>query len=218
MHEFDLVPSDYRSFRKLKKHVNVFLMAYGFVVVLIVASKLMLGNEVSTREGMIKVEQRDKQALLVEQQRFNTLTTSIDVVKKRLEILDGLRAGLPVVGAFKVFDRVLNRGVWLESWDFAREGQWKAAKAETSNTGYFIVVPDSGNNQTQKAWRLDTHMVLTGKALNHSKLAEFVQLLLKQPEIKDVKVEKTGLRHQASTSVVTFTLAITTNNLSLSNN
>ena len=151
--------------------------------------------------------------MLQDQQHYNSLSQAVKTISQRLELLDGLRSGLPVVDSFRLIDRVLTEGVWLDSRHFMREGEWHEAKPEIVKTGYFIVVPKT-DNKPEQAWRLNTHMVLKGKALNHTKLAEFVQNLLKQAEIKDVKVDKTSRRQYTATSVVVFTLTVSTNNLS----
>lgn len=214
MSEFDLIPAEYRQIRDLKNKTKVFFIVFATLIVLIIISKVMLENNINKLGSSVKNFQQDKQIIQQEQQRFNDLSQSIKTLNSRLQILNGLRSGLPVVDSFRLLDRVLTDDIWIDSWDFLREGEWQEAKPETVNTGYFIVIPKT-ENKPEQAWRLNTNMVIKGKAMSHSILAEFVQKLLKQPEIDDVKVNRTSLRQYTATSVVVFTLAISTKNVNI---
>lgn len=210
MSEFDLVPSEYRKTIQLKTNIKRFLLVYILVVVVIVAAKIMLDDKVRAVENRVQQQQSDKQIMLAEQQRYNELHQNITVLERRVEILSSLRGGPPVISIFEMLDRVLGKNIWIDSWEFARAGEWAEPEPESVNRGYLIVIPDGGQ-QKEQAWRLNAHMTLSGQAIDHSNLAEFVQALLHQPEIEDVKVQKTGLRQYTSTSVVDFSLAIIIN-------
>ena len=51
-------------------------------------------------------------------------------------------------------------------------------------------------------------MDITGEARNHAALSRFVRGLFAQPQIQDVKVNRTHVRDYVGTRVVDFSLAI----------
>jgi hypothetical protein len=76
-----------------------------------------------------------------------------------------------------------------------------------SSNGYFILLPRQDKNPA-KAWRIDTHMALSGYAHNYVQLSEFVARLLKQPEIDSVRVLRSDLRQFGDWKLVDFELAV----------
>ena len=54
-------------------------------------------------------------------------------------------------------------------------------------------------------------MKIAGQAQDHVALSEFVQRLIKQPAIRDVRVRNTSLRRFTLETVVDFDLAIVIN-------
>lgn len=211
MSEFDLVPAEYRKNAKLKAGIKFFIVMYVLVVMLIIFAKIMLNNEIQKVDIQVQQQQTDKQGFLQKQQQYDNLSGNIIDLKRRLDVLASLRGGPSAMAIFEMLERVIDKDVWIESWDFSRAGEWAEPKPESVHMGYMIVVPE-GNNKKKQAWRLTTHMALKGQAIDHSSLAKFVQALLLQPEVDDVTVQKTNLRKYSSTSVVDFSLAIIINN------
>ena len=106
----------------------------------------------------------------------------------------------------------MDKGTWFSRWSFMRAGEFKEIKPETTNNGYFVVIQDDKKQEKQQAWKLNTHMELNGKALDHTYLATFVKRLIKQPEIEDVKVLNTSTQQHMNMDIVDFSLAVTVNN------
>jgi hypothetical protein len=83
----------------------------------------------------------------------------------------------------------------------------------TVQTGYFIVIPQEANGSpNQQAWKLDTHMEISGQALDHSSFSNFIKNLTNQPEIDDVKIVNTSLRNYTDSQVVDFRIIVIIDN------
>ncbi|NIA19502.1 MAG: hypothetical protein GWP07_03580, partial [Xanthomonadaceae bacterium] len=95
-------------------------------------------------------------------------------------------------------------------WKFVREAEKSAKKPQIqSRTGYFIVVPARrGPAAGDEIWRKTMHMDISGQALNHASLADFVRKLLAQPEVEDVKVISTVTRQYQGAEVINYDLVV----------
>lgn len=209
----DLIPRDYHEQLKLKGWCRDFGIAYVLVILAIVLLKADLARRADNLQREIDALQQHKIANTMQQNTFESLNAEANTLQKRVEILDGLRGGVPVRRIFLAFDEVLNEDVWFTLWTFRRAGEITDVKPETVRTGYFIVIPQGASQSNrQQAWKLDTHMEIAGQAINHSALAALVRRLIDRPEIHDVKVLDTTLRNYGSTQVVNFSLAVIVNN------
>ena len=133
-------------------------------------------------------------------------------LESRVQILRDLRRGPPAADMFVVLDRALDKAIWFNKWSFMRAGEFRDVEANSDNNGYFIIVEENKSQTQEKTWLLNTHMEIDGEALDHTFLAAFVNRLITQPEIDDVKVLKTSLRNYSGRNVVSFSLAVTVNN------
>ncbi|MDO7710404.1 MAG: hypothetical protein MUQ51_02105 [Pseudomonadota bacterium] len=212
MSEFDLVPSEYRKKTKLKARLKLMVFVYVLLVLVIYFANVMLDKKVQSVEILVKKHQEGKQLFLQDQQRYNDLHSTITSLQRRLETLNALRGGPSAIAIFEMLERVIGKDVWVDSWDYSREGESTKAIPGSVDMGYTIVVQEGNGSQENQAWRWNTHMALNGEAMDYSSLAEFVQALLLQPEIEDVKVQKTNLKQYSSASVIDFSLDIIINN------
>ena len=211
--ELDLIPASYRERLKIQQWCHVFLFAFVLICLAIVFANINLANNIENIKLTINKLQKDKSFNLQQQQTYNNLLATEQVLQKNLEILSGLRGGPPVIQIFKVIDRVMNGTVWFDQWSFQRAGEMTEVKPETVQTGYFIIIPQEVNNTNkQQAWKLNTHMDISGKARDHSSFSLFVRELIDQPEIEDVKVISTNLRSFTNYQLVDFKIIVIVNN------
>ena len=212
MHELDLIPEDYRQLQQLRVLVKVFVVAYVFILLGIGISKYMLTRQMSAIEQQISLFENDKSNLERQHQALVQLQASRKILENRVQILRKLRDGPPARQMFLVMDRVIDKGTWFHNWSFMRAGEFQEVEAESVNTGYFVIVQEDKKRQQERAWKLNTHMELDGKSLDHTYLASFVKRLITQPEIEDVKVLKTSTQNFNKVDIVDFSLAVTVNN------
>ena len=129
-----------------------------------------------------------------------------------MEILRTLRDGPPAQQMFVVMDKVLDKGTWFSRWSFMRAGEFKDVGSEISKSTLIKIVSEERKQKQDRAWKLNTHMQLNGQALDHTYLASFVNRLITQSEIDDVKVIKTSTMLRQNVDIVDFSLAVTVNN------
>ena len=213
MHEVDLIPASYKERLKIKRWCRQFGLAFVSLLVVVFILKLAIINKTMALNSRIEILQRDKQTSIEQQQKYNELVDKEVKLRRQLEILNGLRGGPSAKQILLAVDRVMRNDVWFTQWSFIRAGQITQVQPATVQTGYFIIIPQEANTTpAQQAWKLDTHMEISGQALDHSSLSDFISNLIKQPEITDVKVINTSLRSYTSSQIVEFKLVVIINN------
>ncbi len=212
MHDLNLIPEEFNQQLKLGRWLRNFSVIYIVLVLLIVFGKYQLDERNTTIESTIAQLQTGKQLTLQQQQAYDSQLKSQAELKKRLNILSGLRGGPPAERIFITFDEVMNGDIWFSKWTFRRAGEWTDVDPDVARPGYLIINTDANSKEREQAWRLSTHMEIKGQARNHSMLAEFIGRLIKRPEIEDVKVLNTSLRTYTTAQVIDFDLAVVVNN------
>ena len=213
MPELDLIPADYRQTLQTRGWLVRFSLIYGLLVAVVGCGWLGLQYQQRQLQDSVTALQEGKRLSAEQRGMLDGLNAQRATVRRRLQILDQLRGGPPAKHMFVVIDRVLSADTWFSKWTFRRAGEFTEVEPEAVSTGYFIIVPEINNaaNNKEEAWRLATHMEVTGQALDHSQLSKLVRRLIDQPEINDVQVLRTALHKYPGAQVVDFDLAITVN-------
>ncbi|MDJ0926916.1 MAG: hypothetical protein QNJ73_04615 [Gammaproteobacteria bacterium] len=213
MPDIDLIPADYRRARWLKvwlrqiissgaAMLTVTLVAFGFL-------------SIQVKELRAEAAQLEKQRAVTEQQRqdLEQLDSQKKALSQQLSLLSSLRSGAPARSMFMTVDKALaNADVWFLQWEFRRAGvKVPESQARGVETGYFIVVPESGEAGGDQAWLVETHMKITGQARDHEALSRFVKGLYMQSSVVDVSVQRTDLSRLRDRDVVQFDLAVVLN-------
>ena len=208
MTDIDLIPSSYRRRRGVRSLSIRFGAVYGVVAVALLAAKLGLSFGIDARASEIERLRADKDSVLQKLTHIDALETQREALNRQLSLLERLRGGPATRAVFAAMDSALAGDVWFTAWTFMREGEFVEVAPTTVETGYFLIVSDSGADDGGRAWRMKTHMEISATALDHSALARFVTRLASQGIIGDVKVLNTRSRREASASVVDFELAV----------
>lgn len=213
MHELDLIPAIYKERLKIKRWCHLFGFIFAGVLVLVFGLRVAIIHKAMALSAEIDIRQKDKKSSIERQQKYNALVTEEVKLRKELEILNGLRGGPSAKQILLAVDRVMPNDVWFTQWSYNRAGEITQVQPATVQTGYFIIIPQEANGSpNQLAWKLNTHMEISGQTLNHSSLSGFIRNLINQPEIDDVKVINTSLRSYTSSQVVEFNLVVIINN------
>ncbi len=209
MADLDLIPAEYRRSLRLRRWLRNFLLVYAAAVLAVAGVRTALSRGVDGERREIERLRQTKQVTLNQLALVEELNARKADARKRLEILAGLRGGPPAEQMFVVIDQALaNRDIWFQSWNFRRAGELVEAEPQAVEAGYFIVVPKGPDHTKEAAWRLRTHMEIKGQARSHSALATFVDRLLDQPEIEQVRIISTSLRRYTTAQLVDFELAV----------
>jgi len=209
MAELDLVPTDYRQSLRLRGWLRTFAVVQ--LGLLLALAGVKLGVDVTERARRRAIEEIHAAELKVREQRgrLDQLRSEEQVAQRRLSILAGLRGGISSDALFLTVDRAFEEGIWFLDWSFRRAGHLVDDDPKAVQTGYFLVVPlDQEADQPKKAWRLETHMEIRGQAVDHSALARFVDRLIDEPRIEQVRIVKTRMQTYAAARVLDFELAV----------
>ncbi len=212
MHELDLIPDDYRELQQSRALCKIFAIVFTCVFLAVGAAKFTLSKQLDQVEVQITSFENGKSLLEQQHQELIQLQAKKGLLENRVSILHKLRNGPPARQMFVVMDKVLDEGTWFKSWSFMRAGEFQEILPEEKDTGYFVIVQDDKLKNKNRAWKQNTHMELAGQALDHTYLARFVNRLIEQPEIEDVKVLKTSTQARAGRDIIQFNLAVTVNN------
>ncbi len=213
MAEFDLIPQDYRQLQQLRQHIKLYAIIFIILVIAIVVGKVEMNRHISELGKTVSNYEQKRLIMQQQQQRLSDLQKKKSKIEGRVKILRSLRDGPEAEQMFLVIDHAMVNGTWFKKWSFRHDGELSYVnKMEEINTGYFIIVKDDANPNRDQAWRLQTHMEISGQAINHTVLAGLVKNLVTSPEIDDVKILKTSLVKYIAGEVVNFDLAITVNN------
>jgi hypothetical protein len=213
MHELDLIPASYKERLKIKRWCHLSGFVFASVLVIVVGLRFALIDKTMALNTKIAVQQKNKKFSIEQQQKYNALVAEEIKLQKDLEILNGLRGGPSAKQILLAIDRVMKDDVWFTQWSFIRAGEITQVQPATVPTGYFIIIPQEANGApNQQAWKLNTHMEISGQALDYPSLTGFIRNLINLPEIDDVKVINTSLRSYTSSQVVEFNLVVIINN------
>ncbi len=215
MADIDLIPREYRHW--LWQLTWLKRSAAGLCAALLLTTAGYFYLDVSAAATQKKLQALQQQQAITQQQQqaLEQLSNSKAELTRQWTLLNGLRGGTSVESILAVIDRALvDQQVWFLDWEFARSGHAAKPRQQTSSSGYFVVA--TGNNRGEPGmpgrWQVDTHITITGQALDHAAFSGFVQRLLKQVEIADVKVVKTALSRINDVNIVNFDIAILVNN------
>jgi len=210
----DLIPADYRRYL-LQLHL---LQRWGFAMLVYVALAILitLGLKYTSHLYHKEVVVLERKKAMTSHQRGILQELEKDRVQlsEKRQILEKLRGGALAEDMFVNIDRALiGKNVWFKRWKFIRAGSKTSEAPEAVNTGYFIVIPESdhANQKEQEAWKIQTHMEVSGQATDHEALSSFVRRVLQQPQIGDVRILNTQKHISVDKTVVDFSLVITVN-------
>ncbi len=212
MAEFDLVPNDYRTRLWRERWIkSLGIVVVGLLLVSITVYSALIYAK-STVKTEIEVLQAKRTITTQQTAELNRLRKQKAEFEYQWTLLNGLRGGTLAEQTFITIDRAQHgNDVWFLNWNFRRAGVSVKPEQKIGSSGYFVVVPIDEKRSKQEAWRIETHMAIKGKALDHAALSKFVKALFRQPEIHDVRVLKTSLSRYMQNSVVEFDLAVVVN-------
>ncbi len=210
MHEIDLVPEGYRTQRRLARWLKQSAVALTAIVAANLFGFIHYNRLNSQVEADITALQSQQAISTRQRSELEQLRTRKVELERQWQLLTGLRSGSAVEKIFLTVDKALTTDdVWFLSWKFQRAGSPVKPDDNSVNTGYFIVVPAGESGKQQETWKIDTHMMIQGEALDHAALSGFVKRLISQPGIQGVRVLKSTLRRRNDTRLVDFSLAVT---------
>ena len=208
MREFNLIPQSYYVQLARKR-----LLRFGSVTLMVLLATGIAGYGALTQWiEIVKLEVAELQQQQAVTSRQGELITTLNIEKKQLnqqwQLLESLRSGMPAKQMMESVQATMRHNeVWFIDWRLRRAGVITEKETAANQPGYFVIVKHTGNPEN---WQSMTHMTIRGQARDHSTLSEFAQRLLNQPDIEDVRVQKTTRRagRNQELEAVDFDLAI----------
>ena len=208
MSEIDLIPAAYRERRRLARWLRRAGLSTLVASALLLAGTLTLTMQADRLEQDVERLQAEKAISTQQRSELQSLNARKTELTQQLELLAGLRGGSAAKQMFVTVDRAAQPGrVWFTDWRFRRAGTKTDADPETVETGYFIVVKP-GQPARKEAWMIETAMNISGEALDHAALSDFVSTLVDQPEIQSVRVVSTETVKHLDRPLVRFSLDV----------
>ncbi len=208
MREFNLIPQSYHLRLARMRMLRMGSIALGTVLVLGFAAYGGLNQWLRIVENEVAML-RQQQAV---SSRQGELIATLNIEKKQLnqqwQLLESLRSGMPAKKMMESVQASMRHNeVWFINWRLSRADVVTEKETAANQPGYFVIVKHTGNPEN---WQSMTHMTIRGQARDHSTLSEFAQRLLNQPDIEDVRVQKTTRRggRDQELEAVDFDLAI----------
>lgn len=206
----DLIPASYREECRARRLLKWSLPLFALLIGAIVTLRVSIGLQGAALDEELAKLRADINYGTEQQGRYSELNGVRDVLAQRLRALEGLRGGLPARRMFVAIDEASNGDTWLRRWAYRRRGEIVEPDGQAVHAGYLIIVtPTAGSGSSNKTWRLDTHMEITGSALSHTAIADFVERLARRSDIADARILRTGSRKEAGREIIDFDLAVT---------
>ncbi len=208
----DLTPASYRNFLQQLRILHAWGLAS--LIILLISFVVIISFRITNDNYTGEIKVLEKQKAISSHQRgiLESLQSEYGLLSEKQGMLLKLRGGATANEMFINIDRALEaKDIWFTSWEFHRAGTRTNETQEEVNTGYFIIVPSGKNGEKNEAWKIQTHMEISGQALDHEALSRFVRKLLKQPQIHDVRVLNTQSNMNTDNAFVDFNIVVVVN-------
>lgn len=206
MREIDLIPAGYRQQIILKRNLLVFSKVFVVVLSLIVLGRIGLSLMLNYEKSRIETLKSGEVIMLNQKQQIDKLEARKEGLVTSLKTLADMGLGPAADRMFLVVDRAINPDVWFVDWRFMREANLSSREPGDQEVGYFTIVTEKPNKEGELDWPDGNRMEISGQALHHRALANFVQNLLADPKIVDVRVENTVSRQYSRGTVINYKL------------
>lgn len=208
MADLNLIPPDYTRQQHIRSVALKFAYCFGALLLLGFAARIALGAAANYEKARAE-KLKSGEVLMQEQKKeYEELAAKKEQLQLRLDMLEHLRGGPPAREMFIAVDRAINDSVWFTKLSFARAEEENTGKPKGTATGYFIVVPKEGTEAVQEPLPLNSGQIsISGMALSHSALADFVNVLVAQPQVRTVQVQNTRSRKYLEGSVIEYDLS-----------
>jgi hypothetical protein len=195
MSELDLIPRDYARKQLLRRRLRWAMAVFASLACLVVLTRSVLGVLVADERQQVSRLQAKK--LLWQQSKAKTeeYTSQVLATEKQLSALDDLRGRDHLRLFLEALDAAYVEKVWFDEIKYYRRQTANVAPAQKG-----AVVP--------AAQRMEQRAGMTGHAMNHVTLAEFMRKLETQPGVAEVSLLDTSPRQYPHALVIDFKLAL----------
>jgi len=208
MSELDLIPQDYAREQLLRRRLRWAMVAFGALACLVLLTRSVLGALVAAEREQVSRLQAKK--LLWQQSKAKTeeYTRQVLAIEKQLTALDELRGRDHLRLFLEALDAAHVGNVWFDEIKYyRREGPPGAGEAATGGARTANAAA-AQNRPAVPAARLEQRADMSGHAMNHVTLAEFMRKLETQPRVTEVNLLDTSPRRYPHALVIDFKLGL----------
>lgn len=211
MADIDLIPADYTKRAVLRRRMGPLLAALIALVLVIGLARLSLYLLVSSEKAKIAQLQKQSEVSARTRAEADRFRQQKLLAEKQLEELDELRGRDRLRVLVRAIDAAYSDSIWFEQLRFFRGA---APTGDLSSlpgggrSGVIVAPKETAPGSGAAPGGIEQRAEIIGHATNHTKLAEFMRALGRQPGIAEVRLVDTGLGTYANTPVIDLTLVL----------
>lgn len=211
MADIDMIPRSYHQAVRLKRTLKAFGLALGALLLLGlfagVGLRWRIGSETPVLAHLRSAAERDEAA----RKQLEVSRMRKAALEQSLSALAALRGAGEVERITGTIDRALIQGVWFKELRFSRDEQLIAAgQVQPLKTGDLVVLPvqTAGKPAATETptWGLSKNIEISGEAIDHAALTDFMRSLSGQPAIADVRFLNSSVRSTEGGQVIDFSV------------
>jgi hypothetical protein len=181
MSELDLIPPDYARKQQLRRRLRLAAALLVSTACLVVLARSALGVLVASEKQQVARLEAKKLAWQQSRTKTEQYTSQALAIEKQLRALDELRGRDQLRLFLEALDSAHVDQVWFDEIRYYRR---------------------------EKAPRTEQHAGVTGHAMNHATLADFMRRLETQPGVAQVTLLDTSARRYPTAVVIDFKLSL----------
>jgi hypothetical protein len=197
MSELDLIPADYARERLLRRRLRWTLAVFASIACVVMLTRAALGVLVANEREQVSRLQAKK--LLWQQSKAKTdeYARQVLAAEKQLAALDELRGRDHLRLFLEALDAAHVEKVWFDEIRYyRRENLARPGEAAQKNAA------------APAAQRMEQRAGMTGHAMNHVTLAEFMRKLETRPGVAELSLLDTSPRRYPNALIIDFKLAL----------
>jgi hypothetical protein len=209
MAELDLIPVDYLQRQVLRHRLRRFVAAIAVIACLTGLVKLVLHVGIAAEKAQVATLQSEARRWAQGKAKVEEYRKSKLAAEKHLAALDELRGRDRLRLLLQALDAAYVENVWLDEIRYYRRDPPSTAALDVPGaprTG--IVVVQQNSVPGRNARDIEQWVGITGHAINHAMLAQFMRKLERQPGIADVSLLNTAPRAYPNALIIELKLSL----------
>ena len=195
MREINLIPREHVDNRRVRR----WLVRWAWLMVMLVAATAVgrgaIAWRVARERPVVEHNKLAAQAAGLQQVQLKALGERRAEAESRLAAMRRVQDASGWARALRHIDAAHTQKVWLDKLAFRRSPAEPAATDPEARRGSLADAP------------LQHALEVTGHAVDHAAVTEFMRRLVDQPGVHAVRLQNTGLRRYATADVIDFSIS-----------
>jgi Tfp pilus assembly protein PilN len=189
MADIDMIPRSYREGLRVRRTLAAYGAALAVLLVVGAGASLLLRWRVAVETPKLERMRSDSALAGALRTQLGSAQQRRDTLAADVEALALLRGAGETAALARMLDTTLNERVWIEQLRFTRtEEALRDPLPPTLPPGAVRSTPAPGAAQgAAPAWQLGSHVELSGQALDHRAMTDFLGALVQHPLLNGVR-------------------------------